>query len=148
MGTVTSALGRLTYFDANIVIHVLEGFPQSGQALRKILAAMDNGELAVVTSELTAAEVLVKPKKENNTVLEAAYLQFLQPSQAMRIVPVTMDILLVASHLRATSPLKLPDAIHFATAKSEGCNSFLTNDRCFQDNMGVHIALLDQLDLA
>lgn len=147
MGSVNQALGGLTYFDANIVIHVLEGFAQSGQALRNILAAMDRGELTVATSELTLAEVLVKPKKERNAALEAAYLQFLQPSRAMRMVPITMDILIAASHLRATTSLKLPDAIHLATAKSEGCESFLTNDKSFVDNMGVHIALLDQLDL-
>ena len=83
MGSVNQALGSLTYFDANIVIHVLEGFSESGQVLRDILTAMDCGELTVVTSELTVAEVLVKPKKDRNAALETAYLQFLQPSRAM-----------------------------------------------------------------
>lgn len=39
MGTLNAVLGRLTYFDANIVIHVLEGFPDSQQSLSKILSA-------------------------------------------------------------------------------------------------------------
>ena len=147
MGTVNTTLGRLAYFDTNIFIHVLEGFPESERVLRKVLAAMDAGELAVATSELTVAEVLVKPKRERNHALEAAYLRILQPSPTMRIIPITLDILLRAAEIRASTALKLPDAIHLATAQAEGCESFLTSDRSFHGDKGVRITLLDQLIL-
>lgn len=64
---------------------------------------MDHGELAVATSELTGAEVLVKPRRDKNQALEATYLRFLQRSRALQALPITLEILLAAADLRANS---------------------------------------------
>jgi predicted nucleic acid-binding protein len=92
--------------------------------------------LVAVTSELTLAEVLVKPYQLDRAELIQAYESFLEPDGALQIEPVTASVLRDAARLRARSRLRVPDAIHAATAVTAGCSALLTNDqdlRRFQD---------------
>jgi len=50
--------------------------------------------------------------------------------------------LLSAARLRAQLGLKLPDAIHAATAQVMGCTALLTNDTGFKRLPGVQLFLL------
>jgi predicted nucleic acid-binding protein len=52
----------------------------------------------------------------------------LQDHRLLTVGPVTREILIEAARLRGLSRIKLPDAIHAATALQKGCSSFLTND--------------------
>jgi predicted nucleic acid-binding protein len=50
----------------------------------------------------------------------------------MRIVPVTRDILIDAARLRAQHlTLKMPDALHAATALASGAEFLVSNDTRF-----------------
>jgi len=126
------SLGPRIYLDANVVVYVVEGFAAYETLIRAILRALDDQEIIAVTSELTVAEVLVKPKQDKNAPLQEAYLRFLEPSGVLELVPVSQAVLVASAEIRATSPLKLPDAIHVATAQQAGCDTFLTNDRSLQ----------------
>lgn len=106
---------------------------------------MTEGEITAVTSDLTVAEVLVKPKRDNNRKLEQAYLQFLLPTKSFRNSAISRDVLEAAAGIRANSALKLPDAIHFASAINEHCDSFLTNDNRFEGMTGIKVVLLSHL---
>lgn len=69
-----------------------------------------------VTSELTLAEVLVKPFQANQTELQQIYVETLQASDSLTMVPISRTALIEAARLRAQhASLKLPDAIHAAT---------------------------------
>jgi predicted nucleic acid-binding protein len=124
MGRVSAALGRRVYFDTNIIIYAVEGYAALATQLNALLQALDDGEIVAVTSELTLAEVLVKPFKDGNLSVEQAYRAFLTPTPALQVVPVDGSIFLAAARLRATTSLKLPDAIHLATADRYRCDSF------------------------
>ena len=52
--------GRI-YLDTNIFIYALEGYRIFRTALATLFDALDRQELTAVTSELTLAEVLMKP---------------------------------------------------------------------------------------
>jgi predicted nucleic acid-binding protein len=106
---------------------------------------MTDGEITAVTSDLTLAEVLVKPKRDNNQTLEHAYRQFLLPTESFRNSAVSREILEAAAGIRAKSALKLPDAIHFASAINQHCDSFLTNDDRFEGMTGSRVVLLSHL---
>lgn len=147
MGRVSSQLGQRVYLDTNIVIYAVEGFVDFADQIRALLEAMDNGEIVAVTSELTLAETLVKPIKDQNTAIQLAYRAFLMPTAALEIIPISGEILEDAAQLRATTKLKLPDAIQLATALRERCNSFLTNDDGFRSlNLPV-IKILSETSL-
>jgi predicted nucleic acid-binding protein len=88
----------------------------------------DRGELTLVTSWITFAEVLIKPLQHGDAVTEAGYRGFFTPSTYFEIVPVDQGISEQAAALRALHGFKLPDAIHIATGMAAGCTHFLTGD--------------------
>lgn len=120
--------GHTVYLDTNIVIYALEGFAPYRPILLELLENLDQGVIRGVTSELTLAEVLVKPFRDGNQDRIDAYESFLFGRENLRVVPVTRDVLVKAATLRASSGIRLPDAIHLATAMIHGCDAFLTND--------------------
>ncbi len=132
MGKVSAELGQRVYFDANIIIYAVEGYSPYIDQIRALMAAVNTGEIIAVTSELTLAEVLVKPLKDQNPAIQQAYRTFLTPTAAFDVVSVSRRVLEDAAQWRATTKLKLPDAIHLATALHHQCDSFLSNDDGFR----------------
>jgi predicted nucleic acid-binding protein len=128
LGLIDETLGRRFYLDANFFIYVLEESEPWAEAARRILIALDRAECEAVTSELSLAECLVKPLELGHTDIAEAYLDFLRDRPFLTVVPVSREVLIEAARLRAHSRIKLPDAIHGATALQGGCASFLTND--------------------
>jgi predicted nucleic acid-binding protein len=128
VGKISQELGHRVYFDANIIIYLVEGFVPYLDQLRALSTALNTGEIIAFTSELSLAEVLVKPLKDQLPAIQQAYKVFLTPTPALNLTAINPTILEEAAQLRATTKLKLPDAIHFATALQQRCDTFLTND--------------------
>jgi predicted nucleic acid-binding protein len=129
MGALTSLLGRRVYLDTNIVIYALEGYEAHADFLGQLLAALQQGHFAGVTSELTLAELLVGPFQLQRPDVASEYGAFLQSSKTLTVFPVTRAVLIEAARQRAAYRLALPDAIHVATALAASFDVFLTNDR-------------------
>lgn len=66
MGLLNALQGHQIYLDTNIWIYALEGYPDFIQPLTELFSHIDQGNLKAVTSELTLAEVLVKPLMDQN----------------------------------------------------------------------------------
>ena len=145
MGKLSAIIGKRVYCDANVFIYALEGYAAHANLLKALLQAMDSRELIVVTSELTVAEVLVKPLRDGDKTLEQKYRRFLTPSTALELWPLTRVILERAAEARAVSKMKLPDALHWTTALQACCDSFLTNDNGFKAQVGLTTHLLSDL---
>jgi predicted nucleic acid-binding protein len=60
---VASLAGRRAYLDANVFIYALNGFPSLVDVLGGIFGLLDQNLMTAVTSELTLAELLVKPHR-------------------------------------------------------------------------------------
>jgi predicted nucleic acid-binding protein len=147
VGKVSRELGQRVYFDANIIIYLVEGFAPFLDQLRALSTALNTGEILAITSELTLAEVLVKPLKDQLSAIQQAYKIFLTPTPALNVVAIHYAILEEAAQLRATTKLKLPDAIHLATARQQQCDSFLTNDAVFRTLNVPQVKLLSEVNL-
>lgn len=145
MGAVSTRLGGKVYLDANIIIYAVEGFAGLSDQLQALLQAMDDGEIIGVTSELTIAEVLIKPLQDQNLGIQQAYKTFLTPTSALHLAPVSRDVLEAAAQLRAITNLKLPDAIHVATATLNACSSFLTNDNSLRSASPVKVNIVSEV---
>jgi predicted nucleic acid-binding protein len=125
--------GSRVYLDTNIWIYALEGFAPFVHPLTALFERVDAGELTSVTSELTLAEVLVKPFQAKQPDLQQIYMDTLQSGDSLTIVPLLRATLIEAARLRAQYPaLKLPDAVHAATALTSGAHLFVTNDARFR----------------
>jgi predicted nucleic acid-binding protein len=79
-------------------------------------------------------------------VLADAYRRSISNGAALRIARVSRVVLERAAALRAAqASLKLPDAIHAATALLAGCTTFLSNDARFESVAGLPVLLLSKL---
>jgi len=145
MGILDAIQGNLVYLDVNIWIYALEGYPAYIQDLTQLFQSIDQGNLTAVTSELSLAEALVKPIQNQDLAQQTTYKQFIRTSQNLSVIPVNRDVLIEAAILRATVNIKLPDAIHAATALLTQCTTFLTNDQSFSQVPGLSVVLLSQI---
>jgi len=145
MGTLTALTGSRIYLDANVFIYAVEGLQPFAARLAGLFVRFDRGELHAITSELTVAEVLVKPVRDGNVALRDTFQQMLRSSASITMIPISRQILEHAATLRAGSSVKLPDAIHAATALLEQCATFLTNDRFFAALPGLPVLHLPDL---
>lgn len=115
----------LAYLDANAIIQSVE---VDGRPLASLTRHVEQGALRLHTSELTLAEVLVKPLREGAANLIRLYEGLLTPSEALSVLPITREILRASAELRAGVGNKGPDAIHVATALSASCSVFISSD--------------------
>ncbi|MBD0302572.1 MAG: type II toxin-antitoxin system VapC family toxin [Tolypothrix sp. T3-bin4] len=137
--------GELVYLDTNVFIYAIEGYSEFVDELNEFFNSIDAGNLRAFTSELTLAEVLVRPLMDGNLEIQTAYQQALQSSEGLEVVPVCREVLIEAARLRSVANLRLPDAIHGATAILTGCETFLTNDRRLAALPGVEVVLLSEV---
>ena len=119
------------YLDTNVFVVAVEGEETDVRsAIWRLFAAGASKGAALVTSELSMAELLVKPLQLELNALAAIYSDLLSDGDGFAMVPVSRDILIRAAHIRKDDKaIKLPDAIHLATADHSGCSAFLTGDK-------------------
>lgn len=129
MGDVAALTGRTVYLDTNLIVYAVEGFDEHRAFLTALFQLIDAGATAAVTSELTLAEALVKPLEIGRQDVIELYEGLLRNSGQFTVLPVERSILIEAARYRATLGIRLPDAIHVATAVVGGCDVFLSNDR-------------------
>lgn len=130
------------YCDANVFIMAVEGrADQIGLAGGLITAAMDE-RCTLVTSLLTLGEVMVVPLRFSEMETLASYRSLLGGGYpAILVRPVDAETLGEAAALRARHPrLKLPDAIHLATARLNRIDWFVTNDARMAGEGGLRTA--------
>ena len=145
MGLVDTVLGQRLYLEATIFIYALEGHARYAAVLTDLFGAIDRGDVQAVTSELTLAEVLVKPFADANAERQTAYQQALHSAGSRTIMPIDRTVLIEAARLRATTALRLPDAIHMATARLAGCRTFISNDQRLRVNAGLDVVVLGEV---
>ena len=121
--------GKRVYFDANIFIYLLEHHPDLGEVCLSIVQSAVDKELDGYSGDLVLAELLVKPLKENNARAVQAVRDLFTNDTRIELLPHTKTAFISAAHLRANYKIKLPDALHIATAVENHMDVFLTNDR-------------------
>ena len=125
---VSPLFRRRVYVDSSALIYTLEA-PQIYPRLQtEFFDLFKRGDLTMVTSWITLAEVLIKPLQAGDTLTASGYRAFFSPSIYFEIVPVDQDVADRAAQLRSSLGFKLPDAIHLATGARANCSHFLTGD--------------------
>jgi predicted nucleic acid-binding protein len=134
------------YLDANILIHLVQGLVTNEVQLRRLAAAIDNKLISSVTSELSLAEVLVRPTALGDLKSIAAFKYLVGGGSNVVVAPVSRSILIGAANVRTEHKLKLPDAIHLSTALALNCEFFLSRDGDFNSITVPHVVQLADLD--
>ena len=109
------------------------------------MARADTGQIQLASSEPAILECLVIPLRNHNAELIEDYHNILLSSD-LRLVPISAEVLYEAARLRAVYPrLRIPDAIHWATATLMQASHLLTNDADFLRLLGSFGVGLDNL---
>jgi predicted nucleic acid-binding protein len=123
-------MGPRLYLDANIVIYAFENTDEISERLRSLIAAASSPQHRfLATSELTLAEIVVVPLRNGNRRLIDIYESITIGNSFVYVGTVSREVLWLAAILRSKHrQLRLPDAIHIATAMLFGCDYFLSGD--------------------
>lgn len=117
------------YLDTNVLIALFEGQQPRQLALRAFMnLAISAKNVTFHTSALSFSELLVKPYRTRDEILARQYLQLAGSTDWLTAYQVAPIIIETAAALRANTFLRLPDAIHVATAMFAGCDHILTFD--------------------
>jgi predicted nucleic acid-binding protein len=142
---------RRVYLDSNVFIAAMENPGAHSDHAWWIIDAVEQSRIVGVTSEITLAEILVKPIELGDRDLAAAYEQMIMPSANFEVLQVQREILIGAAHMRARrSSIRLPDAIHVSTALASRCSHFVSDDQRLHSiykirTLGVNPFTLDDI---
>jgi predicted nucleic acid-binding protein len=115
------------FLDSNLFIYQLEDLGPRGNRANVIFERLSLRNDTVLTSTLTVGEVLVKPIRTGNRVLETRYRDLLREPE-VRVLAFDRAAGEIFARVRQDRTIKAPDAIQLATAASAGCDLFITND--------------------
>lgn len=122
--------GPRVYLDTNVFIAAYETRDSRGDQAWRILTAIEAGDFAAVTSELTLAEILVGPLEQRDYDRAQHYQEIIAPGVGFEVPAIDRAVLIEAASLRAVrKSLRLPDAIHVATARLSACTHIVSDDR-------------------
>ncbi len=114
------------YLDTNVIVQLIE---RRDLALRSFMISVNAAGRHFVTSELTLAELLVKPIEWGDTDLCETYEALLSEDGLVRTHPVDRSILRNSAMIRARHGGNLPDTVHLATAIALGCETVVSADQ-------------------
>jgi len=102
LGLSLQLAGERVYFDTNIIIYILEDYPEFRLAILGLRDAIKAAEFVAFTSEMTLAEVLVGPFKKKDAIMANSYRDFLEDSGAVILLATTRDVYIRSANYRAT----------------------------------------------
>ena len=128
-----------TYFDS-MFITAFEEKTDVDTFVWRVLKAVEAGSLSAVTSQITLTEVLPKPFALEQLDLVPVYEDLLTKQGLVEVLPLTPEILSLASRIRADRlSIKPPDAIHLASARLSACRAILKADKRLASPIGPPI---------
>lgn len=145
MGWVEDLAGTLVALDTAPLIYYLEAHPKYLPRIDPFFQALERGDLRVVTSTITLAEVLTQPLRQGAYELAAQYRDLLLRTDGLDVLPVSSAVAEEAARLRAGHGLRTPDAIQLATGRLSGAGSLLTNDPALARVTDLNVLILDRL---
>jgi predicted nucleic acid-binding protein len=124
------APGSLICLDTNCLLYYFKGEMPWADSLRPVFEARDGGDVRLVTSSMTLAELLARVDPSDQSAMLSAVRQYFD------LVPVDDNIGIQAAGIRRAAnpnnadhpPVKTPDAVEMATANETRSLLFITND--------------------
>lgn len=131
--------GSAVTVDTAPLIYYMEDHARLAQRYAPLFEAAASGQLTLVLSTITLAEVLVGPLAAGKELLAQKYRQALLGAAGVEIVPLDAELAVAAARLRARYRLRLSDAIQVATAVHSSSYALVTADRDFKGVAEVRV---------
>jgi len=137
--------GKIVGLDTMVFIYHFEENQIYSPLTFSIFKSLEEGSFNGITSILTLLEILVKPKKENNSILTERYKILLETFPNLQVKEINENIADIASSLRANYNINTPDAIQVATALDAQADRFITNDTSLKKITEIKVLLLSEM---
>jgi len=137
--------GKVVGLDTMVFIYHFEENQIYSPLTFSIFENLEKANFNAVTSILTLLEILVKPKKENNSLLVERYKLLLENFPNLQVKELNENIADIASSLRAKYSINTPDAIQIATSLEANADIFITNDTTLEKISEIKILLLSEM---
>lgn len=143
------AVDRL-YLDTNVFIYAFENNDDLARDLVRLISlSTGRRQPFLVTSEITLAELMVDPLRRKDRRLIEIYDRISIGNAFIMVGTVSREVLWHAAQLRSEdASLRLPDAIHLATAMNFGCTRFMTADTKLRNSYAITADPLVPYELA
>jgi predicted nucleic acid-binding protein len=137
--------GKIIGLDTMVFIYHFEENQIYSPLTFSIFESLEKGSFNGITSILTLLEILVKPKKENNSILTERYKILLETFPNLQVKEINENIADIASSLRANYNINTPDAIQVATSLEAQADIFITNDASLKKITEIKVLLLSEM---
>ena len=137
--------GKVIGLDAMVFIYHFEEDQIYSPLTFSIFDSLEKGNFNAVTSILTLLEILVKPKRENNSILTERYKILFETFPNLQVKELNENIADIASALRANYNINTPDAIQIATSLEAHADIFITNDTSLKKVTEIKVMLLSEM---
>lgn len=136
---------RRIALDSNVLVYLLEAVEPWAGVARRLLDAIEEGRGAGFMSAVGLAEVLAGPARHGDLALVERYAHEIRGMTGLKILPFAPDLAGDVAIIRGMRSIRLPDAIHLATARAAGATAFVTNDRSLRGSTKLEVVYLDDL---
>jgi predicted nucleic acid-binding protein len=137
--------GKIIGLDTMVFIYHFEENQIYSPLTFSIFENLEKGNFKGITSILTLLEILVKPKRENNSILTERYKILFETFPNLQVEDLNEGITDIASDLRANYNINTPDAIQIATSLEAHADIFITNDTSLKKITEIKVLLLSEL---
>lgn len=146
--TITQHLqgARRLFLDTAPVIYFVEKNPAYIARVMPVFRLIDSWEVQAVTSPITLAECLIHPYRFHRLATAEQFREVIISGRNVTFAPTTERMADIASRLRTSYNIALPDAIQLATAIVEECDVFLTNDPMLKRVSEISVLILDEVE--
>ncbi|MGD8209529.1 MAG: type II toxin-antitoxin system VapC family toxin [Desulfobacterales bacterium] len=131
--------------DTMVFIYLFEDHPSFGDICENLFNQIKVGVFSAIVTQITAAEVLVKPLKIRQFVIADKYRNAIRNMPNISNIKFDVEIGFMAGSLRAKYGLPLPDILQVAAALAQPANTVITNDRDIQRVRETNVFLLSDL---
>jgi predicted nucleic acid-binding protein len=140
-GAIEKFDNKAVYLDTAPLIYYLEENLTYSNFLNALFKKNEAGDFIFYTSVITLTEVLTLSIRLGKLKLAEQYEFFLTSTQTLKLIRVNETIAKLAAQLRANYSIRMPDAIHLATAIEIKSDWFLTNDINLKKNKELNVIL-------
>ncbi len=135
--------GTLIALGSAPIIYYLQDHPSFAPRFSPLFDAAAQGKLNLAISTITLAEAMAGPFASGNEVVAMQYRVVLCHSPGWQTVHLDENIATEAARLRARYRLRLPDAIHVATAIAARAWALVTHDSGLAKVMDLRVLGLE-----
>lgn len=119
---------KLLMLDTMVFSYHMSDHPRYAPLTTLVLEAIESGDVAGLTTTLTLAELLTVPAQSSDRRAMREYEFYLTHFPNLHILPLDISLAREAARVRATTRLRMPDAIQVAAACLSGADAIITND--------------------